>query len=92
MPWAKMNNLKFKYYQDPGHGWVAVKRELVEKLGLKFTISHYSYQKGKTVYLEEDCDAHLLVDALKQRGMRVELIDKHTNLRSPIRSYEPYRP
>jgi hypothetical protein len=87
-----MAEVKLKHYQDPGHGWVAVKRKWVEDLGLKFTISHYSYQKGKTVYLEEDCDASLLVDELKRRGMKVELVGKHTDLRSPIRSYEPYRP
>jgi hypothetical protein len=84
--------MDLKYYQDPGHGWVAVKRKLVDELGLTFNISHYSYQKGNTVYLEEDCDAQMLVEALKKQGLSVSLVEKHTNLRSPIRSYKSYRP
>jgi hypothetical protein len=87
-----MKILEFNYYQDPGHGWVAVKRKLVDEMGLKFNVTHFSYQKGKTVYLEEDCDAHALIDALKNRGINVKLVSKHTDSRSPIRSYEPYRP
>ena len=29
----------FKYYQDPGHGWIAVKVELLEQLGINGQIS-----------------------------------------------------
>lgn len=88
-----MSEIKFKFYSDPGHGWLAVKRKWLDELGLKFNVTHYSYQKGQTVYLEEDCDAGLFIQKMREvRGVEVKLQEKMTNLRSPIRSYEPYRP
>ena len=42
------------YYTDPGHGWFAVKRAELAQLGILGQVSHYSYQRGRTVYLEED--------------------------------------
>lgn len=87
-----MSKISLKFYQDPGHGWVAVKRKLLDDLGMKFSISHFSYQKGKTVYLEEDCDASILLETLKARGLEWQLEEKYTDRRHPIRSYEPYHP
>ena len=29
-----MSTLKVKFYSDPGHGWVAVKRQLLVDLGI----------------------------------------------------------
>ena len=84
--------MKLKYYQDPGHGWVAAKRSLVESLGIADSISRYSYQNGQTVYLEEDLDADLLVKALTARGETVTFDVRHTNSRSSIRSYPHYAP
>lgn len=82
-------SLKLKYYTDPGHGWVAVKKTLLVKLGIADKISVYSYMKGKTAYLEEDDDASKLVDMLKSSGIAYELVEKYSD-RSPIRSYERY--
>jgi hypothetical protein len=85
-----MNTLTFKYYSDPAHGWVAVKKKLLVELGIADQISPYSYHKGQTAYLEEDCDAARLEHALKQNGITVSYVTKTTNNRSPIRSYESY--
>lgn len=82
-----------KFYSDPGHGWLAVKRQRLIDLGILDKISSYSYQRGATVYLEEDCDASLY---LKTEGCntfaevreKFNLIEKNTNNRSPIRSYD----
>jgi hypothetical protein len=82
--------LTFKYYTDPSHGWVAVKRELLHTLNIADKVSYYSYQKGKTVYLEEDCDYSLLINALKEQGIELNIEERHTNNNSPIRSYERY--
>lgn len=82
-------SLKLKYYTDPGHGWVAVKKSMLVKLGIADKISVYSYMKGKTAYLEEDDDASKLVDMLKSSGIAYELVEKYSD-RSPIRSYERY--
>jgi len=84
--------MKLKYYQDPGHGWVAVKRSLVESLGIADAITPYSYQNGQTVYLEEDLDADLLIKALTARGETVTFDVRHTNSHSSIRNYPHYAP
>lgn len=80
------------FYADPGHGWMSVKKQFLNDLGVADKISHFSYQRGGTAYLEEDCDASVLLDALKQAGIEVEIKHHHTDRRSPIRSYESYSP
>ena len=85
-------SFKIKFYADPGHGWGAVKRKVLNDLGIANKITGYSYQKGKTVYLEEDCDLSTLVTALAVKGETVQYIEKHTNKYSPIRSYDSYKP
>ena len=80
-----------KFYSDPGHGWAAVKRKLLIDLDIADKISPYSYQKGQTVYLEEDCDLSVLIDTLKSKGNTIDFKNKHTNNRSPIRTYESYK-
>jgi hypothetical protein len=85
-----MQKLQVKYYQDAGHGWLAVKRKMLTELNLSNEITGYSYQKGQTVYLEEDYDAYIFVRACKNRGIEVVPLNKYCN-RSAIRSYESYR-
>ena len=82
---------KVKFYSDPGHGWGAVKRKVLVDLGIQNRISGFSYQKGDTVYLEEDCDLPVLTTALSLKGIWIEHIVKHTDRRSPIRGYDSYR-
>lgn len=79
-----------KFYSDPGHGWGAVKRNVLFDLGIADKITSYSYQKGGTVYLEEDCDLPTLVTALALKGETVEYKQVNTDRRSPIRSYERF--
>jgi len=78
------------FYSDPGHGWVAVKKKFLAELGIADKITPYSYHKGKTAYLEEDCDYSTLIDACKKHGIIVKLKEKTTNKRSVIRSYHRY--
>ena len=82
--------ITLKFYGDPGHGWVAVKRKMLYDLGIAGKISYYSYEKGQTVYLEEDKDLATLLDALGERGIGVKFKEKHTNRYSPIRNYNHY--
>lgn len=81
------------FHQDAGHGWLGCKRELLANLGLEGEVSSYSYQRGKTVYLEEDCDAQRLLAALKEKGVPYVLKTGKSPWpdRSPIRSYERFR-
>jgi hypothetical protein len=79
----------FKYYIDPGHGWVAVSIKVLETLGLVPTdFTGYSYMKGKTVYLEEDCDLDKFIKVWQSKYDRypdfVRVVHKKS---SPIRSY-----
>ena len=80
-----------KVYNDRGHGWGAVKRSLLFELGVLNRISSYSYQRGKTVYLEEDLDLGLVIQRLVKLGVDFTFIEKYTD-RSPIRSYDYFRP
>ena len=67
--------LKIKVYSDPGHAWGAVKRKVIDELGLTNTITGYSYQKGGTVYLEEDCDLSNFVGTLRKVGIDFKYIE-----------------
>ena len=82
----------YTFHQDPGHGWLAVKRQELIDLGIHEQISHYSYQRGKTVYLEEDSDFGIFLKAKAAIGEAVAVKDSITDKRSPIRSYESYTP
>lgn len=47
------------YHSDPGHGWVEVSQDLVNKLDILEKISEFSYYSFETkkYYLEEDCQS-----------------------------------
>ena len=83
--------MKVKFYSDPGHGWAAVDRDTLVKLNIINRITPYSYQKGHTVYLEEDCDMTTLAQALAQEQDTLELEHHHTDDRSPIRNYPRFQ-
>lgn len=89
------NMATFKAYADSGHAWVAVKRSLLSELGVLDKISRFSYQSktGQTIYLEEDCDAGLFVNAYKEKyNTAPRFVEQFTNSRSPIRSYPQFKP
>jgi hypothetical protein len=83
----------FKFYEDPGHGWLAVKRKLLSQLGVLPHISSCSYEKGQTIYLEEDRDAGLFIQAFVMAfDKEPQLIEKHTNKNSFVRYLKHYEP
>jgi len=83
--------MKIKYFQDPGHGWFAVPATLVFRLGIAEKISTYSYTDGDRAFLEEDCDAALLLDALRAAGEPFEIVPSFTNRESRIRRLPRWR-
>lgn len=90
-----MKTFTINFYADPGHGWGKVSEKKLHQLGLADKISSYSYQRynsngKKEVYLEEDCDLYLVVNALKERGVEVKFREFHTNQYSKIRNYEHF--
>ena len=61
---------KFKFWSDPGHGWIEVTRKLLIELGGKMEdVTNYSYQShdGEILYLEEDCDAAILAKLIEEK-------------------------
>lgn len=85
-----LDNKQYVFHSDPGHGWLAVKLKELIDLDIAKDISSYSYQKGKTVYLEEDSDASKFILALKEKGITIQYrnsFKEHT----PIRNYPHYR-
>ena len=84
------NELHVRKYEDPGHGWLAIPFQWLEQFGLVNQVSHCSYRRGTTAYLEEDCDAPLFRKTAEQHGFRLFVDYQHTNDRSAIRSYPSF--
>ena len=85
---GKMNIIK---YCDPGHGWYKVPRKLLQKLDIEDKISPYSYQYKDMTYLEEDCDADILLTALENKDIAFKIKQSHANRSSRIRNYDHYK-
>ena len=81
--------MKYKFIEDPGHGWLEVERLEIERLCLEDQISRYSYVRGAKVYLEEDCDAAAFIRAKTARGETVETVSVYQE-NTPIRNYESW--
>ena len=82
---------EFYFYTDPGHGWLDVPRSLLHELGIAERVSSYSYQRGDSVFLEEDCDYALFRRAMMQAGREFTTADIHTDGDSFIRSLPSYQ-
>tara|TARA_B110000977_G_C10738670_1_gene362101 strand:+ start:181 stop:456 length:276 start_codon:yes stop_codon:yes gene_type:complete len=78
-------------HSDPGHAWLAVKLSEIKMLGIETSISSYSYVKGKTAYLEEDCDAGKFIAAMQTKGIEVNVKEGAQRERSPIRYFKSYK-
>ena len=78
------------FYEDPGHGWLKAPIKLLEELQTVDQISPYSYLLGQHAYLEEDCDAGKLIEALKQNGRTYKVVPHSCQTESAIRHYYPF--
>jgi len=64
-------NRTFTFHYDPGHGWLEVTLADINVVDLIVSaISRYSYRKGTTFYLEEDCDAGKFIGAYRNKFNR----------------------
>lgn len=80
-----------KFHSDSAHGWLEVSKQLA-RLHLRekyLHISSFSYMRGNTLYLEEDCDAPLLIQAMREAGLNVKFEEINTE-DSPIRQYDGF--
>lgn len=82
--------MRLDFYEDPGHGWLAVPLALLDRLDLLDKVSSYSYMRGQLAHLEEDCDYSLFAAAMRDAGLSFSLRERHTDNQSRIRSYEPF--
>jgi hypothetical protein len=81
----------YKFYSDGGHGWLSVGRSELVRLGIDGGISDFSYQKGDTIYLEEDSDLNKFLTAyIDYYGCRPQIVEKESVNYSKIRNYERY--
>ncbi len=68
-----MDNVKrYRFFHDPGHGWLEVPVEELKALEILPHITGYSYisRDGHTAYLEEDCDITTFHNARATAGLK----------------------
>ena len=80
-----------KKFNDPGHGWLVVPIKRLVKFGIADKISSFSYMRGIYAYLEEDDDATLYIDTLRQNGHDIKIANHYGNRESRIRNYDCYQ-
>lgn len=56
----------FRKIDDSAHGWLEVPKQLIAQLRIATRISRFSYVNRNYVYLEEDCDMTLFMDAMRR--------------------------
>ena len=82
-----MRDDTYTFHYDGGHGWLAVPVDDVVTLGIAGDVSCYSYYDARTIYLEEDCDACLFMNAFRDRfGHEPEIREQDDGEDSPIRA------
>ena len=84
--------MQYTFHSDPGHGWLEVPKSELVRLGVADKISTYSYQNGGMVYLEEDCDAGVFIEAKKAHNEPFKIKERNEPKNdSIIRRYPQYR-
>lgn len=78
------------YVQDAGHGWFMVSCEELKSLGIAEKVSTYSYLDGEYAFLEEDCDAGLLIEAREKRGIETVTRSYYDGMDSVVRDMKPF--
>lgn len=81
--------MTFKFFSDPGHGWLRVDVASAQAVGLEpSSFSRFSYQLGHWLYLEEDMDASTFFKAYMAKHNRPPVIEEeHSDVDSVIRNY-----
>lgn len=77
-----MNNINLKFYDNERHGYLKIsKYDLkVFKIDIqKFSSYSYYNEIEACYYFEEDIDASILLNDLKNLGYKVNLINKYVN-------------
>ena len=83
--------MTYRFITDPGHGWLEVPRAELDALGIRHSISEYSYQRADLVYLEEDCDFARFAAAKAAAGQPVEYREQYQE-NTFVRNLPRYQP
>jgi hypothetical protein len=79
-------HLIFDFHQDGGHAWLKVSKKLFNKTNANIEhISQFSYEDNNNYYLEQDCDATMYLNNLKEQGIKYSFINIDDGRYSPIR-------
>ena len=80
--------IEITVYSAPNHAWGKVTCQQLIELGIDLKISGYSYRDGAAVYLEEDCDLPLFVQAAHDAGIEVDFDEpvSYTHLTLPTKA------
>jgi hypothetical protein len=81
-----------RWHTDPAHEWLEVDYADLVALGIEDAISSFSYRNGDTVYLEEDCDAPLFLEAGDIHSWECQCDSVDYDDFAPLRQYAPYAP
>ena len=80
----------FKFFEDPGHGWLEVPVSMLDLMGIRPKISNFSYRKNDMAYLEEDCDFAVFYDAFVKTYGTPPKYERVYQEVTPIRSYSRF--
>jgi hypothetical protein len=83
---------KYKFFSDPSHGYIEVPLAELQSLGIDKDISSYSYANNGLVYLEEDCDYSVFIEAKAKANEPFDYDMIHLNDDAPCRGYPRYKP
>jgi hypothetical protein len=93
-------NVTINFYSDSAHGWAKVSINEIKELGIAKDITTYSYMDmtDDSVYLEEDYDLGLYINAIKEQygnDIDINFVEHKSredeNGLSCIRDYPRYR-
>jgi len=82
--------MSYVFHTDPGHGWLEVDKDELSLFNIADKISSYSYKLGNKVFLEEDCDTGLFINALENKGIKFTYTTINSNTDSIVRTYKRY--
>ena len=85
-----MKNKTYTFYEDPGHGWLAVPLGNLVELGVADKITGYSYLIGNMAYLEEDCDMSVFLLAFREKFGKFPAFKQKYQEVTMIRNYPNY--
>ena len=85
-----MKKITLQVFTDPGHGWIKISLNHLKQLNLIEKITPFSFINNKHAYLEEDCDASLLIKTLEESNVSYEFRYNHSNTSSKLRYYDSY--